>query len=77
MFIYPLLHTGKFLYAAEVIFGVTKWKGERGPGGGGGEGLIQNKSQFNCVRKKDNSKKKHMSSTFKPASKNLHFLELT
>ena len=32
VFIYPLLHTGNFLYAAEVIFGVTKWKGERGPG---------------------------------------------
>ena len=51
---------------------------EKGGGvGGGGGGLIQNVSQFNCVRKKDNSKKKHMSSTFKPASTNLQFLELT
>ena len=43
-------HTRKCLHAAEVISGLTKVKGEGGD-------LIQNESQFNRVRKKDNNKK--------------------
>ena len=51
---YPLSHTGKFLHAAKVIYWVT-WEGQGG--------MIQNESRFNCacVRKKENSKKKKIS----------------
>ena len=47
--IYPLSRTGKFLPVAEFKSRV-RWKMERA--------IIQNKSQFNCVRKKESSKKK-------------------
>lgn len=50
VYLSTVTHTRKFLHAAEVISGLTKVKGEEGD-------LIQNESQFNCVRKKDNSKK--------------------
>ena len=48
-----LSHKGKFVRASEVISRVTKWKGEGG--------MIQNEGQFNCIRKKDNSIKKKIS----------------
>ena len=50
VYLSTVTHTRKFLHAVEVISGLTKVKGEEGD-------LIQNESQFNCVRKKDNSKK--------------------
>ena len=51
VYLSTVTHTRKFLHAAEVISELTKVKGEEGD-------LIQNESQFNCVRKKDNSKKR-------------------
>ena len=50
VYLSTVTHTRKCLHAAEVISGLTKVKGEGGD-------LIQNESQFNRVRKKDNNKK--------------------